>query len=369
MVKLKSHKGEIATLLTLGLVLIGGLITLGLSILSNNQKISMNSRAAETCSDSSIPRPGMACCFCQNGTVRVYASSTARCNAQMSTPCTTAAYGTAYGATSWGYCQDGGTGYEGSCSGGSEVVEEGGEEGTETDECPEPKFTCSSKNLGTDFTEIFSKDDNDIYYNGKNCSGDKIGSLQNLIKKCDSLVTADCAPVGCDLLYGNNAEYQDVDFGNRKVYTKSGFGGTYFNEGCYQKVNPLEECIPEAEVKCEPRSCESITGDSYKDYGDQVVYILPNEVGLYYKDSDCEVSLTINSLCRDLTPKANWNFIGETLTANGTTYYNCIREGGSETVGAFQLRCAALGGVWINAGALGITSSGGSRTRFCCQQN
>ncbi len=43
---MKYKKGEVATLLTLGLVLVGGLVTLGLSLLSNNQKnIAMNPKA------------------------------------------------------------------------------------------------------------------------------------------------------------------------------------------------------------------------------------------------------------------------------------------------------------------------------------
>ncbi|MCX6732735.1 MAG: hypothetical protein NTV98_04300 [Candidatus Roizmanbacteria bacterium] len=47
---------------------------------------------------------GMACCFLQNGKVRIYASATARANNGMNTPCTTAVYGNTYGATSWFEC-------------------------------------------------------------------------------------------------------------------------------------------------------------------------------------------------------------------------------------------------------------------------
>src|SRR3989344_8650527 len=46
---MKKKRGEIATLLTLGLVIIGGLITLGTSLFISNQKnnLASNSRARE----------------------------------------------------------------------------------------------------------------------------------------------------------------------------------------------------------------------------------------------------------------------------------------------------------------------------------
>src|SRR3989339_1189938 len=108
---MKNHKGEIATLLTLGLVLVGTLITLGTSLLVNNKKnLASNPRAA--CSGP-VPSPSKACCFCKKGKVTVYASSTSRQNNCMGTACTTAAYGNAYGASSWGYCNNSGGSYEG----------------------------------------------------------------------------------------------------------------------------------------------------------------------------------------------------------------------------------------------------------------
>lgn len=50
--------------------------------------------------------PGMACCFKQGERVRVYAHASARENNGMNTPCTTASYGNAYGATAWFECPD-----------------------------------------------------------------------------------------------------------------------------------------------------------------------------------------------------------------------------------------------------------------------
>ena len=46
---MKNHKGFVPALLTLGLVLIGSLVTIGVSYLTNTNKIASNPKAAETC--------------------------------------------------------------------------------------------------------------------------------------------------------------------------------------------------------------------------------------------------------------------------------------------------------------------------------
>lgn len=120
MLKFKPRKGFVPALLTLGLVLIGSLVTIGISYLTSTNKIAPNPRA-QSCTAADIPESTKACCFCQNGSVRVYATANARLVNCMGTPCTTAAYGTAYNASSWGYCDDSGSlsSYEGgTCEGG-----------------------------------------------------------------------------------------------------------------------------------------------------------------------------------------------------------------------------------------------------------
>ncbi|MEM4337154.1 MAG: hypothetical protein QXG86_04080 [Candidatus Woesearchaeota archaeon] len=87
-----------------------------------------------------IPNPDKACCFCQNGKVRVYASSNARKNNCMATPCATKYYGNAYGAESWGYCNDDGTNYEENCK----PVITKGEETIPTPTPPTPEAEASS---------------------------------------------------------------------------------------------------------------------------------------------------------------------------------------------------------------------------------
>jgi hypothetical protein len=61
---MKNHKGEIATLLTLGLIIVGGLITLGTSLFVSNQKsnLASNSRAALYCPTGSHCIPASSSC-------------------------------------------------------------------------------------------------------------------------------------------------------------------------------------------------------------------------------------------------------------------------------------------------------------------
>src|SRR3990167_10752688 len=83
---MKNHKGEIATLLTLGLVLIGGLVTLATSFIINRQKnLASNPRAltvncAYTAYECILARQkgdcpsgnylGASCTQCKNGKYR-----------------------------------------------------------------------------------------------------------------------------------------------------------------------------------------------------------------------------------------------------------------------------------------------------------
>ena len=80
--------------------------------------ISPKAGSCAATSSNEVPCPNLACCFYKNGKATVYAKAGARVNNDMSTPCTTAAYGNAYGAESWGYCNDDGSGYGGGGGGG-----------------------------------------------------------------------------------------------------------------------------------------------------------------------------------------------------------------------------------------------------------
>jgi len=152
---MKNKKGEIATLLTLGLVVVGTLITLGTSLFVNNKKnIPSNPRAV-----CQIPESSKACCFCKKGKVTVYASSTSRQNNCMGTACTTAAYGNAYGASSWGYCNNSGGSYEG----GSCTSSGGGTPVPGTTLTPEPG--CTNTNCQA-FANLTSGLDIPVSYKG-----------------------------------------------------------------------------------------------------------------------------------------------------------------------------------------------------------
>lgn len=94
-----------------------------------------------SCADTSsngVPCPNLACCFYKNGKATVYAKAQARVNNEMSTPCTTEEYGDAYGAESWGYCNDDGSGYGGG-GGGGDTAATGG--------CKDDQLYCDSGNI------------------------------------------------------------------------------------------------------------------------------------------------------------------------------------------------------------------------------
>jgi len=90
-------------------------------------------------SSNGVPCPNLACCFYKDGKATVYAKAKARVNNEMSTPCTTEAYGDAYGAESWGYCNDDGSGYGGGGGGGGGAAATGG--------CKDDKLACDSGNI------------------------------------------------------------------------------------------------------------------------------------------------------------------------------------------------------------------------------
>ena len=283
---MKNKKGEIATLLTLGLVLVGTLITLGTSFFVNKTKIASNPKAQ--CAGP-IPSPSKACCFCKKGKVTVYASSTARVNNCMDTPCTTDAYGTAYGATNWGYCDNGGSvgSYEGgACTGGGGGITPNPEEGTPVPFCKTPETTCTLLGYGTS-TDSMSIDKDKNYYFGKNCGEtNKIGDLSAFITKCTGLVSGDCTPVGCDLLLGN--ANPDVDFGGKQVSTKTDSSGVYYK---YQLDNNQPKCLQTVDlsIECFPKGPTN----------------------------------TPTPTLAPVTPTKLPPFIGVPRTVNGVTYLNC----------------------------------------------
>jgi hypothetical protein len=130
----KNKKAEIATILTLGMILVGAVLTIATSFFANKTKnLASNPRACE------IPNPNKAICFCQiikeKGVIKVYASSKARQkNCMASTP---KQYedAHAYGAYSWGWCNDNGSDYEGLCPTGEPPAGPGGPTNTPSQKC------------------------------------------------------------------------------------------------------------------------------------------------------------------------------------------------------------------------------------------
>lgn len=310
---MKSNKTRLATFLTLILVFFGILIILRLSFFNTDtkNKIAVSSRA-----ECSIPEEGKALCFCQKGVVRIYASSTARKNNCMgSGPEKYCNGGTcAYGASSWGYCDDNGSNYEGDCS--SDPSSGGGSGPTNTpkpsSQCPEPSFTCASATTVGQFsndTQIFSKDNQGIYYEGSNCQKNKKintnGYIQDFNNACSALENQSCMSDTCkhlESLYGN-ASGTGAQPLNKTVYYKKDpqSSNPVFFDTCGATISKTREeiCYPipsttPTNTPTPTPSCERITcaaamndGGSYYEDDSRPIYHYTNVPNVYYSDRTC----------------------------------------------------------------------------------
>lgn len=359
MLKFKSRKGFVPALLTLGLVLVGSLVTIGISYLTSTNKIASNPRAAG-CTAADIPESACACCFKKAGqSPVVYASSQSRINNCMGTPCTTANYtsesGIAYGAESWGYCDDGGGDY-GSCSGnvggggvnpptpkpcngsggGCEFnCESVGEEcscevggtwyngtcttkgkpgtcaycgggGISAADCTGKNYNCSSLVTGTDYS--ISYDINDVYYQDKNC-GTKIpknGTLGEAISFCEGTVKGKCEQISCQTATGGDPKALSS---NIRIKTVQGVK-TYHNLGdtaCGTVLELTSLCYEQAKATCDSVSCNIATKNNNVDFDGNEVYQWSDKPGTYYKANDCEekVSSGLKTECPVPDPLEN----------------------------------------------------------------
>lgn len=300
-----NHKGEIATLLTLGLVLVGTLITLGTSLFVSNNKTNFasNSRAADY--------GGKACCFCQKGIIRLYASSTAQENLG---PCTTAKYGSAYGASSWGYCNDNLGSYEGGeckASGG------GGGGGTPApgatltpEDCKNtttvPKAdpdNCTDFNSGTTIYpshELSTK--GNLIFDGKDCSGEGKSINDAEDSFCAALNSGNCKSWDCKKV---KSEWKSQDLW--KNYLN---GTTYYyssdvncNTSGYEadSAELKNYCAPEAAPTCEETTCGVVVSNVDPSSADKPIYYMSNDDAKYYKkikNGICETIISdINKEC------------------------------------------------------------------------
>lgn len=335
---MQNHKGEIATLLTLGLVLVGTLITLGTSLFVNNQKNIASNPKAQCAGD--VPNPDKACCFCKKGKVIVYASSTARVNNCMGTPCTSDAppkgYGNAYGATNWGYCDSpGGGNYKGgACTGGvdppsSETPPEG---------CQ--NSTCGIKKFGnSDQPVSYYNDKPKEFYFDKDCGGSPVDRTTIMdFEHCGGAAKGDCAETPCNNYYSQLSIKSGFDknyLKSHSVFTKTNDLNYYDGFPCEDPTNvtTLEaSCIPPASAvhTCTITvQCNDILGSDYtgklfqwsdKQGSSESYYKTKKCLAEANPDEDC-VKATIPSSASSFTCPGT-----ETFTSGGATYTSCFKR-------------------------------------------
>jgi hypothetical protein len=303
----KNKKGEIATFLTLGMILVGAVLTVATSFFANKTKnLASNPRAA--CDTSLIPSPSMAICFCQKGKVRVYASSTARKNNCMAS--TPEQYGNAYGAHSWGWCNDDTSHYTGDCP--SSTTPEGGDSPKAapkpSNNCEEPSFTCQDKFPSDDIRSknndvIFSMDNQENYYKGENCPSDgKWGDYQKFADECEILAKKNCYPTKCKNIKEHSSSLSDSVI----YYTKDENSYYYYdNENCSGSPKKPEDLCVDTEDKIEKAekavcnsniTCNNLPGmDGRTVYGDGTAsYKVVDGKNIYYKGSNCDGTKTEN---------------------------------------------------------------------------
>jgi hypothetical protein len=294
----KNKKAEIATFLTLGMILVGAVLTVATSFFANKAKnLASNPRAA--CDTSLIPSPDAALCFCQKGKVRIYASSTSRKNNCMTS--TPEQYGNAYGADNWGWCPNNDTSkYTKECS------STGSSPPDSVTATPSPPNNCTIVDCSTFILSVkhtISKDNNNYYYDGKNCDGEKkIGEAQDVKDFCSKIAKSSIFKSTCRE-QGKSSDIQilvKIIDENNKQYCAN-------DDPLCNNPQELENLC--AEPKCESIPCADATGNSEATFNNTKVYRLSNNPNVYYTSSSCEGNgLKLEQACSILpspTPTPN----------------------------------------------------------------
>ena len=235
---MKNHGGEIATLLTLGLVLVGTLITLGTSLLVNNKKNLASNPKAAALDSCNLPDNDSSCWLVkcinkQPGKIK-YTSSLC----QSSMPTSSCKGGSPYsggGKMIIGIAASHAALDDFTCEPGSNIeitpIPGGGggciskklckdhcdEACTETG-CEEGKWKCPNNTNAPSCTDITCKnslvkgttsdelsyDENGIYYEGSGCEDAEIGYVGKAQGWCDEKSATGCSKVTCKKATGND---------------------------------------------------------------------------------------------------------------------------------------------------------------------
>jgi hypothetical protein len=370
MLKFKSKKGEVAALLTLGLVLIGSLITLGVSFLTNNNKIATNSRADESCT----PTEGVnqSICFCKNNSVSIYASWSARVANCMTAPISNYINAQSYGTSNWAYCTSA-SDFPGGCSGG-------GPPGPGTLPTGCKSGTCKSNNFGnSDHPVSYYEDKPDKFYFEKNCGGTPVDRTSIMdTDHCSGAVQGDCTETPCGNFSTQLKKITGYDkdyIKSHTVFTKTGNAKYYDGLPCddINETTLQEACIPpasETHTCTITVQCSDILGSKYT--GELFQWSDEKGSTSYYKTNSCLAAADPDTDCIKVTPPPSASSFTcpgtETFTSGGATYTSCFKRDLRQTYNPggvlgdyndnFKPQCDRCGGI---AGIGGNGDDG-----YCC---
>ncbi|MEK7597328.1 MAG: hypothetical protein AAB441_01640 [Patescibacteria group bacterium] len=268
---MKNHKGEIATFLTLGLVIVGTLITLGTSFFVNKTKIASNPKAGGTyklcCREYACGKYGA-----KETQKKVIAVGFEGVNSS-GTVGYTSCDNTGYSNTT--YCskfspaptENGGFAFV-ACTGGGNNTESG---------CvySSPKFCKDNANCSADCTECTS---------GKWKCPNNTNSSEN--------VPEGCKPTNCKAKFPNNKNFLNTTLISTNKAGKAAF---YKSENCDEttKVDLLNdlfqycsgESASQSEMTCIPD--QSCAADYTNGNENQYAYSIVGSVTTYYKGASC----------------------------------------------------------------------------------
>ena len=384
---MQNHKGEIATLLTLGLVIVGTLITLGTSLLVNNKKnIASNPKAATyklCCKTYACGAYGAG-----EGNMKVTAVGFEGINSSGTvgyTSCNNTGYlNTTYCSSISGAPQSNGGSTFVKCDGSGPVV--GGPTGSET-ETPTgcENKSCSTLNFGnSDHDVSYYTDKPEKFYFEKDCGGDPVN--RTVIQDddhCLKAVKKDCTPSACgnfpDMLLIITPAYDKEFAKNHSVFTKTGDPKFYTGEPCdvLDEITFQEACIPPASQTHTCTiivECKDILGNNYTGQ----LHQWSDEQGSenYYITDSCLSEAKPKDDCTNGTappPASNFSCAGMksyTIPEGKTcTCYFDELNGGDE----LQTSFANFSNLCINTcygnPFLGDTGYGGGDNGYCCPKN
>ena len=362
---MKNHKGVVATLLTLGLVLVGTLLTLGISYLTNTNKIASNLRAAEdSCSD-----PDNSCWIvkCINGKPDYLQYSSSLCQYDMPISSCPDGGASPYGGggkMAYGRASRDALVEEFTCTGSGNAGSGNEEQGEGTDstdpataECPTIDYNCNKIDSTIYKDHVLSIDEDGLYHDGDSCEGKGMKKAKIKTDVCDDykVTTNECFPSNCQDIDPAWTSIELLAMGDgtaRKYYTD-------LDRECastsYTGTTIVSICNPEAAPTCDTITCSNIVTDLDPKYADKEIYQWSNASGTYYKDDKCSDNKKISDINKECPQAKPTGILDNVIKPNDTeaqNYFCGTAAGlithvkfGTESLQNFVQRCQAAASV------------------------